>query len=156
MQFQRKQVKKYKYPHEVFAQLGELESFHDRVEFLKTYQSFAIRTILQFNFTPSLSLDLPEGNPPFNVDKMPAGYSLSSIDKNIKLLSKIVLYPGQTPAVGLSKIKKETIFIRLLESVSEKDAEIILAMKEKNLSKLYPIIDLTLTKAAFPTLFSVQ
>ena len=146
--------KVYKYPHEVFEHISKTESFHDRVKLLQEYQSFAIRTILQFNFTPSLSLDLPAGAPPYTADEMPANYSLGRIDKQIKILGRLVLYSGQTSSVGLAKIQKETMFVRLLESISAQDALVILAMKEKELEKMFPMITKVLVMAAFPTLLS--
>lgn len=146
--------KVYKYPHEVFEHISKTESFHDRVKLLQEYQSFAIRTILQFNFTPTLSLDLPAGAPPYTADEMPSNYSLGRIDKQIKILGRLVLYSGQTPSVGLAKIQKETMFVRLLESISAQDALVILAMKEKELRKMFPMITEVLVMAAFPTLLS--
>lgn len=148
----RQPQKKYKYPHEVFADLAKIDSFHDRANHLRSNSSFAIRTILQCNFTPSIRLDLPDGAPPFNRDGMPLGNSLGRIDKAIKVLGRIAIMPGQTPSVGIARIKKETLFIQLLESVNEKDADVIIVMKEKSLTSMYPILDETLVKAAFPDL----
>jgi hypothetical protein len=144
--------KKYKYPHEVFAELEKISSFHDRVAYLRENDSFAIKTILQCNFSPTIELDLPEGAPPFRRDVMPADQTPARIDKAIKVLGKLARYPGQPAASGLGKIKMETLFVNLLETVNEHDADIILAMKEKTLSKKYPSIDLTLVKTAFPEL----
>jgi len=104
-------------------------------------------------FSPNIRLDLPEGIPPFSRDNLPLGNSMGRVDKAIKVLGKLALMPGQTPSSGLSKIKKETLFIQLLESVNEKDAEAIIAMKDKTLSQLYPVLDETLAKAAFPDIF---
>lgn len=141
----------YSYPHEVFAALGNISSFHDRVKFLQDKQSFAIRTILQCNFTPSIILDLPDGAPPFTRDVLPVGNSLGRIDKAVKILGQLVL--GERPSTGLDRMRKETRFIQLLESINEKDADVIIAMKDKKLSEVFPVLDLTLAKAAFPNLF---
>jgi hypothetical protein len=140
-------------PYEVFSEVEKLASFHDRVEFLKANETFSVKTILQCNFLPSIILDLPEGAPPFRRDPMPPDMAKSRIDKSIKILGKLALAPGQRPAHGLAKLKKERSFISLLEAVSEHDADVIIAAKDKELTKLYPMIDATLAKTAFPTLF---
>lgn len=150
--FQSRTQPKYKYPHEVFSDVCKINSFHDRVAFLQANQSFAIRTILQGNFSSGLKFDLPEGVPPFVRDNLPFGHSMGRIDKSIKVLSRLALIEGQTPSVGLSRIKKETNFIQLLESVNEKDADVIIAMKDKKLTAMFPMIDETLVRAAFPDL----
>jgi hypothetical protein len=146
-------VQKYLYPHEAFAALSKIDSFHDRVKFLQEKQSFAIRTILQCAFTPHIVLDLPEGVPPFERDILPVGNSLGRVDKAVKVLGQLVA-PGGTPTKGLSRMKKETRFIALLESINGKDADVILAMKDKKLTEMFPALDLTLAKAAFPNIFS--
>lgn len=145
--------KKYKYPHEVFSEVDKLESFHDRVAYLRENASFAVKTILQCNFAPTIGLDLPEGSPPYRKDVMPADLTPARIDKAIKVLGKIAIFPGQAPAKGLEGMKKQTLFINLLESINEDDAEAILLMKEKQLTTKYPTIDETLVKTAFPELF---
>lgn len=143
---------KYRYPYEVFAELEAIKSFHERVKHLQQNASFAIKTILQCNFSPHIKLDLPEGSPPYRKDVMPPDQTPARIDKAIKVLGKLACYPGQPAASGLAKIKMETLFVNLLETINENDAEIILAMKEKELEKSYPSIDLTLVKTAFPEL----
>lgn len=140
--------KPYKFPHEVFEELSKIESFHDRVEFLKQWGSFAVRSILQANFTPGIQFDLPVGPPPFQADSLPPENSSSRIEKSIKILGRLV--KGQTPSSLIHRGQCERKFIQFLESIAAKDAEIIVAMKDKELTKLYPAMDQTLAKAAFP------
>lgn len=146
--------RQYKYPSEVFSELQNINSFHERVEYLKSNQSFAIRTILQCNFTPTIILDLPEGNAPFNRDSMPIEQSRARIDKAIKVLGRLVLPASGIPSVGLSRIKKERLFIQLLESINENDADVIVAMKDKKLTKMYSAVTSQLAKKSFPDLFA--
>lgn len=146
----RQRNRTYLYPHEVFDKLNKIESFHERVDFLRQNSTYAIKTILQCNFSPNIILDLPDGTPPFKPDEMPAGYSLGRIDKSIKVLGRLV--KGNSPSVGLSKIKKETLFIQLLEGIHVKDAQIIVYMKDKIINNHYTNVDYTLVKTAFPAL----
>ncbi len=140
--------KKYMFPHEVFNELSNINSFHDRVAYLQEHQSYSIRTIIQANFNPHIQFDLPYGSPPFNGDDMPPENSLGRIDKQIKVLGSLIIQGN--PSVGLERIRKETKFLQLIESINRKDADIIIAMKDKKLEEAFPILDRTLAKAAFP------
>lgn len=140
---------KYMFPHEVFNGLSDIASFHDRVAYLQEHQTFAIRTIIQANFNPHIIFDLPGGAPPFNKDNMPPENSMGRLDKQIKVLGSLIV--REQPSVGLERLRKETKFLQLLESINVNDAMIIVAAKDKTIgSKIYPILDRTLAVAAFP------
>lgn len=140
--------KVYRYPYEVFEKCSEFNSFHDRVEYLKSEDSFSVKTILQANFNPHILFDLPDGVPPYTPDDKPGDQTLGRLDKLIKVLPRLIV-EGK-PSVGLVKINKENKFIQLLEAINAKDALVIIAMKDKKLTDLFPVIDYTLAKAAFP------
>ena len=142
--------KQYKYPHEVFAEVCKIESFHDRVAYLRENASFSVKTILQCNFNVNIVLDLPEGAPPYKEDKMPPDLTPGRIDKAINVLGKLV--KREQNSSTLQRVRKESLFINLLESISHKDAEIIIAIKDKKLTSLYPAIDEILMRAACPEL----
>lgn len=144
-----KKARTYKYPYEVFGEIEKLNSFEEKVQYLKSHGTFAIKTILQGNFSPSIVFDLPHGPAPYNKDMMPPENSLARIDTSIKSLNKLILVKN-TPAVGLVKVQKEKRFIQLLESINAFDAEIIIQMKDKALQETYPSLTLSLVETAFP------
>ena len=53
---------------------------------------------------------------------------------------------------SISKLKKETSFISILESVSEEDANIICLAKDKKIEKVFSRVSESLVKSVFPTL----
>ena len=117
-----------KLPHEVFEQCEKIRYKKDRQEYLQKHgNTFATRTILQLNFDNNIKLDLPEGKPPYREDDAPTGMQLQAIDKAIRQLGYLV------PDSGYDKVKKEVMFIQMLESVSPEEAELLLMMKEKKL-----------------------
>ena len=134
-------------PHEVFALLTEASDVDSRVNILKQNDNFAVKTILMGSFNPKIVLDLPEGTPPFRVNESPIGLHQSPIKNQLQILGKLVV--GNK---NVDKIRKETLFIRLLEGVHPGDAEIIVAMKDKTLSTLCPVITESLVRKAFPEL----
>jgi hypothetical protein len=142
----RKPVKPLKlFPYEIFDKVQSVRAMKDRVEILQENESFVLKSILQINFNDWIQFDLPEGEPPFTKDKNPPEFSAGRIEKQIKLLKMFI------PESKLSRVKKEVKFIQLLESLHYKDSEIIVAIKDKKLNKLYPALTPVLIKKAFPT-----
>ena len=135
-------------PHETFECVAKASTVDKRIKILQENATFALKTILQVNFRDDITFDFPEGKPPYKPDEMTVpGFQLRSIEKGIKLLKNCVSQNTKIP-----NIKKESIFIRLLESVHPKDAEILIAMKDKDLKSLYKGLTLATVKKAFPTL----
>lgn len=146
MKEQTAQHNQVKLPHEVFELVTAAKNIDKRVELLQKYSTFAIKTILQANFKSTVVFDLPEGIPPYRKDAGVAGLQVKNIEKSIYDLKYL------TKTANVDKIKKETIFIRLLETCHPKDSEIIIAMKDKKLNELYKGITEATVRKAFPNL----
>jgi len=144
---QQRQEKHERLPHEVFALLETTKKVAERVSILQDNTSYSIKTILQAAFQANIIFDLPEGAPPYTVSAIPAGMQRSSLKKQIEILPRFLIGYDRIP-----KMKKEMLFIRLLEDVDAKDAEILIAMKDKTLTKLYPLLTIALVRKAFPIL----
>lgn len=134
-------------PHEVFEQLEMTTSIDERVAILKNNLTQAVQLILQAAFKPNLELDLPDGAPPYAVDGNPPGLQPSPLKQQIQILPSLLKRNNR-----LTRIRKETLFIRLLEISHAKDALILIAMKDKKLSELYPLLTDSLVRTAFPNL----
>jgi hypothetical protein len=140
-------------PHEVFEKLEDLNKIADRVDLLKENGSFAVKTILKGAFDPNIIFDLPDGAPVYKPDAGPAGHQLSPLGKNIRRIAKcLVDQPNANANAKYSKLKKEVIFLGLLEIAHAKDAKILIAMKDKKLNKLYSSLRPSLIRKAFPGL----
>ena len=127
---------------EIFTSVQEAKTRAERQEILKQNDSFSLRTVLQMNYDSTIKLDLPSGKPPFTVNEKPAG----QLDKVIKSLGNCVV------GNALPKIRKESSFISILESVSEEDANIICRAKDKKIEKDFSRVSESLVKSVFPTL----
>ena len=133
-------------PHEVLEKIQKAKSEPTRLKALQANDSFALKTILQVNFREDLIFQLPEGPPPYTPDEGVAGEQLSPINKAIRQLQH---------CVSTSKVpqwKKEQLFIRLLETVHAEDAKVLIAMKDKKLTEVYPNLTKKLVQKAYPTL----
>ena len=115
-----------KHPFEIFEAVQACTKQTDRVKLLQENESYELKTILQVAFRKDIVFELPEGSPPYTPSPNPAGVMSSPIKKQIDVLPLLVINNKKW-----SRVKKEMAFIRLLENVHAKDAEIIIAMKDK-------------------------
>jgi len=127
--------------HEIFTEIQEAPTRAERQEILKENDSFSLRTILQLNFHEDVQLDLPDGKPPYTCDEEPYGKP----EQKIKQLGKC--FKGNS----VNMIKKEKIFIEILESLTEEDANIVCLAKDGKIMKEYSRVSESLIKSIFPT-----
>jgi hypothetical protein len=132
--------------HEILEQAQGYKSEGPRIKFLKKHDTFVLRTILQLAFNKSIELAFPEGAPPYKELESPVGLEPVRLKNIIKGLGNCVK-GAQVPT-----IKKEKIFIGILESISAQDAKIIIAAKDKKLDEMYGNITYDLVEKAFPAL----
>lgn len=137
---------KEKLLHELFEEIQEAKSRADRIKIIKENDSFTVRTILQLAYNKSIELDFPAGAPPYTPCDSPTGMELTRLKNVIRPLGNCVK-GNKTPG-----FKKEKILIGILETIHQKDAEIIIAAKDKTLNKLYSKITENLVEKTFPSL----
>ena len=142
-----------KLPHEVFDLLEQTKKVEDRVRILQENNTFEIQTILQGAFHPGVIFDLPEGAPPYTPDKGAPGCQPTPLHKQLIYLVNCVKGKGKFDEKDkYTRIRRETQFIKILEIAYEKDAEILIAMKDKKLNKMYPSLTVSLVRKAFPSI----
>lgn len=91
----------------------------------------ALKFIFQHAFIPELKFDLPDGAPPFKEDVAPLGMSPANLIMETK---KLYVFTKQKQ---LNKVRKEQLFIQLLENVHPSEAKLLIAVKDQKLNKLY-------------------
>lgn len=110
---------------EVFQHASSQPTDEDKAKFLKQYDTFALRTVLQGCYLPAIKFLLPEGDPPYQQnDPVSVETRFHALAKKMDLFVE-----GGRPVATQSK--REMLFIELLESVHPEDAKIILRMKDK-------------------------
>jgi len=97
-------------------------------------QNFAVRNIIEHAFDTRKKFDLPEGIPPFNRDKSKPGMSPANLYQAVK---KLYIFTR----VDLSKVRREQLFIQMIESVHSKEADLLLAIKDQIFESMYPNIN---------------
>lgn len=129
---------------EILKKVSEEKDTKKRKELLNKHKNQGVLTVLKYAFCPTVKFNLPEGNPPYK----PCQF----LDQQAMLynsLRKMYLFIGEGNP-GISKAKKEALFINMLESLDPEDAKLILAVKDKKMP--YKGITKKLVEETFPGL----
>ena len=134
-----------KYVYEVLSEVTKKTNKTDKIKVLRENDSWALRDIIRGSMDATVKFDLPPGLPPYTASEghnHPA--NLLKEHKNFKYFVK-----GLKSSAALPALKRERIFIGLIESVHPEDAKLVIGMvnkqKPKGLSR--PIVE-----EAFPGL----
>ena len=91
----------------------------------------AIKIIFEYAFNPEKKFDLPDGDPPYKPDAAPIGMSPANLMMELR---RLYIF---TKEKELNKVRKEALFIQLLESLHPSEAKLLCAVKDQALPKLY-------------------
>ena len=121
--------------HEILEYVGKQKSKVAKVEALKEYRNDALVSILIWNFDETVVSLMPEGDVPFTPNDSPLGTDHTSLRRESKNLYHFVKGGNDT----LNGIRRETMFIQMLEGLHPDEARIIILVKDKRLSQEYSV-----------------
>ena len=130
---------------EIFTKINNAKDKPKKIAVLKQYESEPLKMILKGAFDPSIEWELPEGIPPYIANESPAGTEHTYLEDQAKRLWHFV--KGADPATN--KLKKETMFIQVLEGLHSSEAEVLLDVKNKSLNKTYKGLTGDMVREAF-------
>jgi len=130
---------------EILTKVNNAKDKPKKVEVLKTYDSQPLRQVLKGAFDPSIIWDLPDGTPPYKENDAPAGTEHTLLSNEAKRLWHFVRGGDDR----LSKTKKETMFIQILEGLHADEAKLLIAVVNKELNKVYKGLTDAVVKEAF-------
>ena len=90
----------------------------------------AFKTLMEYATNPEKKWLLPKGNPPFKEDPAPFGMSEANLLMEIRRL--YIFLREDLPAV-----KREQLFINLLEGIHPSEAKLLIAVKDQTVHKIY-------------------
>lgn len=106
-----------------------------KVEVLKEYSTDALKAILIWNFDESIISMIPSGEVPYERNEVPIGTDHTSLRKEWKNLYNFVKGGNDS----LSQVRRETMFIQVLEGLHPKEADLLCLVKDKKLGSAYKI-----------------
>jgi len=131
---------------EILERVENAKTKEERIEILRKNDIMALLDVLRGTFDETIQWNLPEGTPPYTPNNpQSAPSTLLRWHRNFKYFVK-----GLRESSNLKPIRRERMFIDMLEAVHPRDAEILVSM----INKKSPVKGLTknLVKEAFPQL----
>ena len=128
---------------EILDAVSKARSKAKKVELLKEFASPAIRAILIWNYAESVKSMLPDGEVPYNPNEAPKGTDHNRLTAEFKNLYHYV--KGGNDA--LPNLRRESMFIQLLERLHAEEAELICLTKDKRLKEKYKLTQETIAEA---------
>jgi hypothetical protein len=157
--------------YEVLELASKQRSNAKKVEVLKTYEHDSLKSVFIWNFDDTVISLLPEGDVPYaNADEQSVysgtlsenlmreasgGEAATGQDLNARGRTSLrreyqnLYHYVQGGNAGLSTIRREMMFINLLQGLHPKEAEVLILTKDKKLTDKYKIT-LENVKEAYP------
>ena len=128
----------------IFEDVAAANSIKARKKVLLENESKPLKEILKYAFHPDIKFALPPGKPPFKTIGSPDEYNPTYLYPNIR---KFYLYI-EGGHDGLTQLRREQLFVSMLESLHPKEAEVVIQIKDKKLN--YRGLTYKLVKTTFP------
>ena len=130
---------------ETLELVGKAKTREEKRQLLTDRDNFATRALLQLNYHPDVKWHLPPGKPPYTPGQV-ADSTPNSLHFEVK---KLDYYVDPSPH-DLPMLRRESMFVELLERVDPNDAKLITAVKDRKLS--YKGLSYKLVKDTWPDL----
>ena len=131
---------------EIIEKAAKAKKKEEKINILRENDSEALRTVLCFALHPQVKSNLPDGPAPYKPAEL--------ADENYGMLyTAYRKLPHFCEGVqdNLTKTKRENLFIQTLEAIHPKDAELLVAAKDKKLP--YKGLPISTIEEAFPGIF---
>jgi len=134
--------------HEIFEKAASLKTKKEKLAYMREMGQYpAFKDVLRINFDNDVVCLLPEGEAPYRQDDAPEGYANSTLHKEYR---RFTYFFKGGEGMNLAPLKRESMWIDLLESLSEGEADLLAKAKDRRLK--YKGITRKLVEEAFPNL----
>ena len=132
--------------HEVLQKVSNAKTKKEKINLLQEYNTNALRMLLIINFDDSVVSMLPPGNVPYTPNGAPEGTEHTILEKEARLLHHF--FKGGS---NVSQVKRENMFVQMLEGLNAGEAEALVKAKDKQIGKRWKITKATVSEA-FPSI----
>ena len=138
---------------EIFKKVNNKKDKPGKIKILRQYESDGMKKVLKAAFDPNITWLLPAGKVPYIANEAPPGTEHTRLEQEAKSLNNYValtyegtVYEGNP---RLNKMKREMLFVQMLEGLTEAEAEILIAAKDKSLNKMFRGLNANTVREAF-------
>jgi hypothetical protein len=133
---------------EILRKVSNAKTKDEKIALLQKHNSTALRQLLIINFDESIVSMLPEGDVPYTLNDAPVGTDHSRLEQEYRGLYRF--FKGG--ADKLPALKRESMFVQLLEGLSSEEAELLVLCKDGRLTDKYKRITKAVVSEAFPSI----
>ena len=131
--------------HEILELVSKQRTKAKKIEILQDYVNPALKSLFIWNFDDTVISVVPEGDVPYKENEVPVGTDHTSLRREYKHLYNFVRGGNDS----ISSLRRETMFIQMLEGLHPAEAEILCLVKDKQLQTKYKI-SYDIVKDAYP------
>ena len=132
--------------HEILQKVSNAKTKKEKIALLKEYNTQALRSLFIINFDDTVISMLPPGDVPYQPNDAPEGTEHTLLEKEARLLHHF--FKGGS---NVSQVKRENMFIQMLEGLNKGEAEVLILAKDKKIGKRWKITKACVTEA-FPSI----
>ena len=133
---------------EILRKVSNAKTKKEKVDLLRKHNSTALRQMLIINFDDSIISMLPEGDVPYTPNDAPVGTDHTRLEQEYRGLYRF-FKGGQD---NLPSLKRESMFVQLLEGLSAEEAELLVLAKDGRINDKYKRITKAVISEAFPSI----
>ena len=120
---------------EILQAVSSAKTKASKINLLREYRNPALVSLLIWNFDESIKSSVPDGEVPYTPSDKPIGDGISRLVSNQRMFYNFV----EGGNVDLTRTRRESLFIELLESLHKDEAELLCLVKDKKIGSKYRI-----------------
>ena len=131
---------------EVLQKVSNAKTKKEKIKLLQEFNTQALRMLLIINFDDSVVSLLPPGDVPYTPNDAPEGTEHTVLEKEARILHHF--FKGGS---NIKQVKREQMFVQMLEGLSAGEAEALILAKDKKIGKRWKITKACVSEA-FPAI----
>ena len=128
--------------HEVLQKVSNAKTKKEKIKLLQDLNTPALRMLFIINFDDSVVSLLPPGDVPYTPNEAPDGTQHTILEKEARLLHHF--FKGGS---NVSQVKREQMFVQMLEGLNSGEAEALVLAKDKRIGKRWKITKACVSEA---------
>lgn len=135
----------YKPIPEIFNMISSAKTHLEKVKVLKENRNPMVDLLLELAFSKDIVINLPEGKPPITLTGEANLFNAYLLYSNRKTIEMFI----NDNSSHIPEVKREQLFIDLLENLDPSEADLLCEIKDKNLTS-YPGITKKVIEKVYP------
>ena len=132
---------------EILRKVSNAKTKKEKIGILRENNSPALRMLMIWNFDDSAKSAIPEGDVPYTPNDAPAGTDHTRLEQEYRGFYRFLVGGAR-----LASLKRETMFVQLLEGLHKDEAELLCLIKDGKMNDKYKRITKAVISEAFPSI----